>query len=396
MKDLQHLYYFEKLLEEVNNDLVRKAQEKGDIAIGAVCFQIPEPLLNLPGCFSVRLRAPRTGSLEMGTYYMSSMLCEGCRAILERAIEGGYNFLDCIIAPDACAQMNRCVENIERQGLCTKEKFFVEYSDVPMKSDESALRHYVKQMKLHVLEPLHNTYGIDISDNALREAVEQQNEISRLISEIGDYRKEDNPRITGYEFAVLCLATYCCPKEYLLDKLRATAQELKTREPDAKKNYRARVALIGSEIDNPELIKLAEEAGALVVADRFCFGSLPGRSELILNENEDVLYQICRQYMKWGKCPRYMNTEKIKEREEYVDYIAREYKAEGLIYQQIKFCDYWGYERASAFHVMRKEYGYPVLSIDRPYAVGSSGQIRTRIQAFVESLEVKKINRNNQ
>ena len=62
MKDLQHLYYFEKLLEEVNNDLVRKAQEKGDIAIGAVCFQIPEPLLNLPGCFSVRLRAPRTGS----------------------------------------------------------------------------------------------------------------------------------------------------------------------------------------------------------------------------------------------------------------------------------------------------------------------------------------------
>lgn len=394
MKDLQHLYYFEKLLEEVNNELVRKAQEKGDIAIGAVCFQIPEPLLNLPGCFSVRLRAPRTGSIEMGTYYMSSMLCEGCRAILERAIEGGYNFLDCIIAPDACAQMNRCVENIERQKLCTKEKFFVEYSDVPMKSDESALKHYVKQMRLHVLEPLHNTYGIDISDEALRKAVDEQNEISRLITEIGDYRKEDNPRITGYEFAVLCLATYCCPKEYLIDKLRDTVKELKVRQPDIKKNYRARVALIGSEIDNPELIKLAEEAGALVVADRFCFGSLPGRSEIILNDEEDVLYQICRQYMQWGKCPRYMNTEKIREREEYVDYIVKEYKAEGLIYEQIKFCDYWGYERASAFHVMREEYGYPVLSIDRPYVVGSSGQIRTRIQAFVESLEIKKINKS--
>lgn len=396
MKDLQHLYYFEKLLEEVNNDLVRKAQDKGDIAVGAVCFQIPEPLLNLPGCFSVRLRAPRTGSIEMGTYYMSSMLCEGCRAILERAIEGGYNFLDCIITPDACAQMNRCVENIERQKLITKEKFFVEYSDVPMKSDESALKHYVKQMRLHVLEPLHNTYGIDISDEALRKAVDEQNEISRLITEIGDYRKEDNPRITGYEFAVLCLATYCCPKEYLIDKLRDTAKELKVRQPDIKKNYRARVALIGSEIDNPELIKLAEEAGALVVADRFCFGSLPGRSEIILNDEEDVLYQICRQYMQWGKCPRYMNTEKIREREEYVDYIAKEYKAEGLIYEQIKFCDYWGYERASAFHVMREEYGYPVLSIDRPYVVGSSGQIRTRIQAFVESLEIKKINKSTE
>ena len=88
MKDLANLYYFEKLLEDVNNDLVRQAQAKGNIAIGAVCFQIPEPLINLPGSFSVRLRAPRTGSIEMGTYYMSSMLCEGCRAILERAIEG--------------------------------------------------------------------------------------------------------------------------------------------------------------------------------------------------------------------------------------------------------------------------------------------------------------------
>ncbi len=68
----------------------------------------------------------------------------------------------------------------------------MEYSDVPMKSDESALKHYVKQMRLHVLEPLHNTYGIDISDEALRKAVNEQNEISRLITEIGDYRKEDN------------------------------------------------------------------------------------------------------------------------------------------------------------------------------------------------------------
>ncbi len=44
---------------------------------------IPEVLLNLPGTFAVRLRAPRTGSIEMGTYYMTSLLCEGCRAYLE-------------------------------------------------------------------------------------------------------------------------------------------------------------------------------------------------------------------------------------------------------------------------------------------------------------------------
>lgn len=101
MKDLKHIFYLEQLLDEVYNDLVREGVSEGQLAIGSVCSLIPEPLLNLPGCFSVRLRAPRTGSIEMGSYYLSSMLCENCRAILERAIEGGYQFLDCILAPDA-------------------------------------------------------------------------------------------------------------------------------------------------------------------------------------------------------------------------------------------------------------------------------------------------------
>ncbi len=391
MKDLKHIYYLEKVLREANNELVQEEKKEGKLAIGSVCSMIPEPLLNLSGCFCVRLRAPRTGSIEMGTYYMTSIMCECCRAILERAIEGGYEFLDCIMAPDACAQMNRCVENIEHLNLCSGDKFFVSYSDVPMKSDDTALRHYVRQMRQHVLEPLNKTFGIDISESAIRDAVDRQNKVNFLINQIGEFRKEDRVRITGYEFAVLCLATYCCPWDKLTDILEETLSELKEREPDSVNNYRVRVLMAGSEIDDPELIKLTEEAGALVVADRFCFGSFPGRKYIEINDNEDILTQICRHYIKWGQCPRFMNTDKIEERQKYVDNLAKEYKADGIIYQQMKFCDYWGYERAYASRVMRDDYGYPVLSVDRPYVVGGSGQLRTRVQAFVESMEIKKI-----
>lgn len=67
-----------------------------------------------------------------------------------------------------------------------------------------------------------------------------------------------------------------------------------------------------------------------------------------MNDEEDVLTQICRHYMVTSQCPRYMNTEKIYERQTYMDKLAKEYKADGIIYEQIKFCDYWGYERAFA------------------------------------------------
>lgn len=58
MKDLKHMIYFEKLLDSACNDLVREAQKENRVAVGFTCFHIPEVLLNLDHCFSVRLRAP--------------------------------------------------------------------------------------------------------------------------------------------------------------------------------------------------------------------------------------------------------------------------------------------------------------------------------------------------
>lgn len=57
MKDLKHLIYFENLLQEANNDLVQQARKDGKKAIAYTCYHIPEVLLNLDNCFSVRLRA---------------------------------------------------------------------------------------------------------------------------------------------------------------------------------------------------------------------------------------------------------------------------------------------------------------------------------------------------
>lgn len=391
MKDLKHLYYLEQLLQDADNELVRKAQSEGRKCIGSVCYQIPEVLMDLPGAFTVRLRAPRTGSMEMATYYLTSFLCEYSRALLERAIEGGYQFLDCLLVPDGCTMINRCVENMELLKTFPKEDFFFKYLEVPMKADENALNLYVSECRKKILDPISQHFGIDTSDAVLRQSVENYNKMCRLINAIGDFRKLPNPPITGYEFHILCLATYVAPKDMLISILEETLEEIKTRVPDEKSPYRARVAVVGSEIDDVDMIRLIEDSGALVVADRFCYGSLPGREEIPLNDTEDVLTQICRHYMYASMCPRHMNLEKVNGRKEYVAGIAREYGADGIIYQQMKFCDPWAYERMTGAYILREEYGYPVLTIDRPYAVGNSGQIRTRVQAFVESIEIKKI-----
>lgn len=394
VKDLKHLAFFENLLLEANNELIRRAQDEGRICVAYTCENTPEPLLNLAGTFSARLRAPRTGSMEIATYYLTSFLCEYSRALLERAIEGGFNFADAIITPDGCSMMNRCVENMELLSALGKgkDKFFYEYMEIPMKADDNGLALYTVQCRNHILKPLAEKYGIDTSEKAIRDAVAEHNRVCELIRAIGDFRKEENPRITGYEFHLITLATYAAPKDLLIPLLEETLEQLQTREPDEKSPFRARVLVAGSEIDDIDFIKLVEECGAYVCADRFCCGSLPGRDPIVLTDEEDALTQICRQYMYRGQCPRYMDSTKMDNRRIYVNDLAREYGAEGIIYEQMKFCDPWAYEKMLGSHILREEYGYPVLAVDRPYTIGTSaGQMRTRVQAFVESIEIKKI-----
>ena len=391
MKDLKYLYEFENLLQEANNELVQKAKNDGGIALGYTCYHIPEVLLNCGNCFSVRLRAPRTGSMDIATYYMSNFLCGYSKAILERAIEGGYNFLDGLLASETCSEMNRAAEHFELLNLVENKKFFLTFTDMPFKIEAHTVKHYVNQVKVKILDKLNEIYGVEITEEALLKAIEEHNEVCRLMTEIGDYRKEENPRITGYEYHILNLVTYCCPKALILPKLRETAEELKTREPDQKKSYRAKIVVVGSEMDDPEFTKLIEESGALVVADRYCFGALPGRQEIKINKNADILEQICLHYLKTSQCPRYMSHEKVQERRDYVKQLVDEYGADGVMYEQLKFCEYWGYERALASYIMTNDYGVPTAAVDRQYTASASGQLRTRVQAFVESLEIKKI-----
>ena len=391
MKDLKHLIYFENLLDDAHNELIRKAKEEGQLALGFTCYHMPEVLLNVDNCFSVRMRAPNTGSIDVASYYMSNYTCEFARALTERAIEGGYQFLDAMIGVDACSMMNRAMEHFEILQVNDKPNFFVTHADIPFKIADYTLESYVKQMRYRVLDVMKEKLGADTSDEALRKAVEEHNEVCRILTEIGEMRKMENPPITGYEYHVLNLVSYTCPKALILPYLRETLAEIKKRKVDAKPWYRARVSIVGSEIDDPMLTKLIENCGAFVVSDRYCFGSTPGREVIELNDEEPALVQICRHYLITSECPRFMSDEKILQRRETADRLAREFDADGIIYENVKFCDFWGFERALASHIQYEDYGHPVLTIDRPYNAKTSGQLRTRFQAFVESLEIKRI-----
>ncbi len=395
MRDLKHLAYFEELLREANNALVRQACAEGKIALAYNCSYIPEPLLDVEGCFGVRLRAPGCTNPDLATYYMTNRSCSYSRSILERAFEGGYNFISALIGQECCTTMNRMEQYFEYCELIPNEKFYFGCIDMPIKKGEWYGGYFRRQLEQKVVQPLSERFGVDFSEQRLREAVERHNELCRIITEIGNLRKAENPVITGYEFHVIQLVSLTCPKQLILPLLRETLEELQTREPDPKPWYRARVMLVGSELDDPAITKLLEMTGAMVVADRYCFGSLPGREQIEIAPGQDALDAIARHYMTINECPRPMGTEATVGRREYMYNLAKAYGAEGVILENMKFCEYWGYERAIAGKWLSEGHklpgSIPTCQIETDYTNASSGQLRTRFQAFVESLEIKRI-----
>lgn len=392
MRDLKNVIFFDDLLQESYNALVRQAKEEGKYALGYTCYFMPEVLLDPPGCFSVRLRAPRCTSPDMATYYMSSRVCHYARSLLERALEGGYNFIDAQLGTETCAGTCRFQEHLaELPDLIQNENFFVSFTDVPFKKNENSIEHFAATLQKHVLDELHEHFGIDTSDEALRATIEAHNEICDIITQIGEFRKLDKPTITGTEFHIINLVSMVCPKYLILPYLRETLEDLKTREADAKPNYRVKVVLAGSENDDPDFTKLIESCGALVVADRYCYGSLPGREKIEIRKGETALRAVARHYLETSVCPRSMEQSAMRQRKKYIADVAKEYKADGVIVESNKFCEYWSYERVADTIILPRDFGLPVCSIEKEYINSASGQLRTRFQAFVESLEIKKI-----
>ena len=396
MRDLKNMIEFEDLLLEANNDLVRKAKDEGKLALGYTCYFMPEVLLNLPGCFSVRLRAPRSASPDMATYYMSGRTCMYGRALMERALEGGFNFLDAELATETCTVTCRFQEHMQMMPeLIKNPNFFCEFTDVPFKKTDNSIIHYKDQLQAHVLDVLKNNLGVDTSDEAIRKAIEEQNEINRVVREIGEFRKLDNPTITGFEFSLCQLVALACPHYIILPMLKETLEDLKTRQPDPKPDYRIKVVVAGSENDDPYFIQLIEQCGALVVADRYCYGSIPGREEIEIKEGETALDAVARHYLMSSMCTRFMEQHVMRQRKEDLAQIVKDYKADGIIIEQMKFCEYWSYERMIDTFVLRRDYGIPVCSIEKEYTNNAVGQLRTRFQAFIESVELKKIQDTN-
>jgi benzoyl-CoA reductase subunit C len=151
-----------------------------------------------------------------------------------------------------------------------------------------------------------------------------------------------------------------------------------------------RIFIDGACIDNIELIKLVEELGGNVVADTICNGARDyfPRTDL----GGDPMKALAHRYLDKVNCPKTYRENKtgtfegdIASRFADIGAYAKEFKVDGAILYVYKYCDPFGFE-VPARKAYYQSIHVPLLHLEDVYSAGTIGQLKTRIQAFLEMI----------
>ena len=364
-----------KLDEIVSNPFnheIENWKKHGNQVIGCVCCYVPEELIHAAGILPYRIRATGCAKTDQSDSWMSNFACSFARSCLEYALDGRYDFLDGLVASDSCGHAHRLYDN----WRFNIELPFMHFLTVPNKGGESAIAWYRNQMA-YLKERLEGFSGAPITEESIETSINIYNETRRLLRDLHALRMSDHPLITGLESQKWQLAAMSMRKDQYNKLLGKYLEEIRGNEPIT--DYRARLMVVGSTLDDPGFIKIIEDLGGLVVTDALCLGSRYLYEPVKIEG--DILLSLAKSYLNRAICPRMVDQHQALF--DLIKDLVHRFKVDGVIFEKIRYCDLWGGESLFLERNFR-ESNIPFLSLQREHVMTGSGQIATRVEAFIE------------
>jgi benzoyl-CoA reductase subunit C len=367
---------FTQATETLVNPQVQDWKRRGGKVVGYFCSAVPEEIITAAGFLPFRMRATGSTSTELSDAYFSSINCSFPRHCFNLALRGDFAFLDGVICVNNCDNIRRIYDNWKRQLPDT----FLQIMSLPRKTEEPQVNWYRDELA-NLKKNMEKHFGVEITGKRLKEAIKLHNETRRLQRKVYELRKKSNPPISGAQTLAVTVAGTAMPKKQYNEMLKKLSKDLSNSEGIS--NYRARLLLMGGILDDPAYIKVVEDQGGLVVTDSLCLGSRLLWVD-VDEDTEEPLTALARYYVqKRPSCPRAFGD--YERRIGFVKDMVEDFRVDGIILERLAFCDHWGFEQHTIENDLR-ESNIPCLILDREYVLSGVGQLRTRVQAFLEKL----------
>lgn len=363
-----------------------KAQEEGKKVFGTFCVYVPDELIFAANAIATGLCGGSQFWVPGGEKVLPTNTCPLIKASVGARLDRTCPFFriaDMYIGETTCDGKKKAWEILG-------EDVPVHVMDLPQMKREKDIKAWAEEIK-ELKKVIEEFTGNKVTEESLSESIKLINNKRKALSRLYECRKADKVPISGRDALVISqIAFYDDPARFtqMTNKL---CDELEQRIKDGVsvvKEGTKRILLTGTPLAVPnwKLHNIIETSGAVVVCEEMCTGTryfenLVDETKTTIDEQIDAL---ANRYMGINCACFTPNTGRIDD----IIRLAKEYKVDGVIDVNLKFCSLYDVEGYTVERAL-KEACIPVMGIETDYTDNDAEQLRTRIGAFIEMIGTK-------
>lgn len=365
----------------------RELKEEGKKVVGYYCIYVPLEMMHAAGIVPFRIWGSMQEPPSLANNYFIDTSCFYARSCFELGLKGAYDFLDGIVGCFTCDTFERMFQ-IWRYHIKLPYSHVVAVPHAIHTDPPISLEFFIEELN-YFRKSLENFTGKKISDQSLSRSVKPFNEHRALVRELSSLRKKEPPFISGSEVEETIIASMTLPVEEANKLLREVIAETRNSAQHPQ-NKAVRILIWGTPLDDVAITRLIEESGANVVVEDVCTGMRPFLSDV--EATDDPLEGIATRYMDKLTCPiacreaEGTHKEDLDRRLGYLKAMAKDYQVNAAIIQVVSYCCIHLIDALNVKDYLREEAGIPSLIVEHDYNKGALAPLKTRIQAFLETM----------
>jgi len=346
---------------------------KDRVPIGFFCPHVPEELVHASGAFAFRLMGTPVKMSHVQAH-LPPNCCHLVKSSFESLLQGELDFLKGIIFSHTCDTMQGLAEIWALQKRIPLQFNLM----IPSHVDSELSRPYLKAEMDRFRNFLESNVG-KITLQNLKASIQLFNRIKEKLQEIYSRRPKSLTQIAGTDFARIIRAGYLMDRQRYLELLDELLAGLPENAEESEN--RVSVYLAGNMTHSDSYYSLIEEAGAIVVEDDLCSGTRFLR--LMVPEDMDPIDGLTSRYFTSFLCPT-----QHKGAHAHIETLSREVEksaAKGVIFLLYKYCESHFFDYPDLKQALESK-GIPTLLLEVEDPSYSVGQLKIRVQAFIEML----------
>ena len=381
--------YFDRFFRAFGSEekrIINPGQKK---VIGFYCMSVPEELIYAAGALPVRLCAGSADAVEAGESWFPDVSCpmvKSAAGLASVPVLPYYHECDLVVIPAMCDWKVKLGEILE-------EWLPVMMLDIPrIKSIENSRRFWVSEV-LRIKKRVEKVTGKKITKNRLKKSIAMIHAAQKEFKRFQEIRKSEVHVISGRDAAAVINAWFYDHAESWTAAMINLNDALEKR---IKENTRVtpgsapRVLLTGSPVVFPnwKVPDLIESSGGALVCDEMCTSNRYLNDMVAIDEKSmaEMIHAIADRYLLPCTCPVFSD---MSDRKNKLFRMIQDYKIEGVVYHVLKGCHPYDVELRSIEQEFAKR-GISQLKIETDYSPEDTEQLRTRIEAFIETLKGRR------